>query len=96
MEYIKVKWIHSFLDEPVLLYSEIDEQRWELRSVEVFADGRIGYANGEISTETTGLSEDPIPQLKDIAADPEFQPEEISKDEFEVVWAKALAGPEKS
>lgn len=95
MGYIKVKWIHSFVDEPVLLYSEIDEQRWELRSVEVFADGRIGYADGEMSTETTRLAEAPIPELKEIAADPQFQPEVISKDEFEAVWARALAGPKE-
>jgi len=96
MEYIKVKWIHSFSDEPVLLYSEIDEERWEQRKVEVFADGRIGYAGGEISTENTGLGEVPILQLKEIAADPQFQPEVISKDEFEVVWARALAGHKKN
>ncbi len=44
MKYIKVKWLHSHPDEPVLLYSELDKDRWETRKVEVFADGRIGFA----------------------------------------------------
>ena len=45
MRYIKVKWIHSYPDEPVLLYSEIDDSGWEVRKVEVFPDGAYGYAN---------------------------------------------------
>ena len=27
MTYIKVRWIHSHADEPILLYSELDEGR---------------------------------------------------------------------
>jgi hypothetical protein len=42
MIYLKVKWNHSFSDEPVLLYSELDRKRWELRKIEVFPNGRMG------------------------------------------------------
>jgi len=42
MTYLKVKWIHSHPDAPVLLYSELDRERWEVRKVEVFRDGSLG------------------------------------------------------
>jgi hypothetical protein len=34
MSYLKVKWNRSFPDEPMLLYSELDRERWEVRKVE--------------------------------------------------------------
>ena len=36
MTYIKVQWIHNFEDEPILLYSELDSMRNEVRKVEVY------------------------------------------------------------
>jgi hypothetical protein len=33
MSYLKVKWNRSFPDEPMLLYSELDRERWEVRKV---------------------------------------------------------------
>jgi hypothetical protein len=90
MTYIRVKWIHSFSNEPVLLYSELDRQGWEQRKVEIFADGSMGYADANTSSMGTKLSEETIPTLIEISADPQFQPEEICGDEFELVWAKAI------
>jgi hypothetical protein len=88
MKYIKVKWLHSNPDEPVLLYSELDKDRWETRKVEVFADGRMGFASATEATPSTGtrLSIEPLPTLNEIARDPQFQPVEITKDEFEKLW----------
>jgi hypothetical protein len=91
MTYLKVKWIHSYPDQPVLIYSELDRERWELRKVEVFRSGRMGYADPEVEVGDTGLSEVPLPPLEKIADDPVFEPEIISKAEFEKVWAKATA-----
>ena len=91
MTYLKVKWIHAYVDEPVLIYSELDDERWELRKVEIFPDGRMLYADPEVEFEKTGLSTMPLPSLEEIAADPEFEPEVISKAEFEKVWAMATA-----
>jgi hypothetical protein len=72
MEYIKVKWLHSHPDEPVLLYSELDDNRWETRKVEVFADGSIGFASAteDTSSTNTKLSIVPIPTVEEIASDP--------------------------
>ena len=35
MTYIRVEWKYSFANEPVWLYSELDDLRWEVRKVEV-------------------------------------------------------------
>ena len=44
MRYLRVHWNHNHPDEPVAMYSELDDQSWELRKVEFFPDGRIGHA----------------------------------------------------
>jgi hypothetical protein len=88
MTYIKVKWIHSNSNEPILLYSEIDEERMEQRKVEIFADGRYDYASSSESAGSTRLGEVPIPALSEIASDPQFEPVKIPKQEFEEVWEK--------
>ena len=88
MKYICVKWNHKHQDEPVLLYSELDAGRWEKRKVGVFRDGHNGFASIDESAGSTRLGEEPIPPLAEIASDPQFQPAEITKQEFEEVWAK--------
>lgn len=81
-----IKWVHSFVSEPVLIYSEIDDERWELRKMEIYADGRIGFANRSDSGGGSGLSTEPLPSLAEIATDPQFKPVEIDQAEFERVW----------
>jgi len=94
MDCIKVKWVHSHSGEPVLLYSELDKDRWETRKVEVFADGRIGFASATEMTPSTKtkLSLEPLPTLGEIASDSQFQPIEITRDEFEEVWSNRRSG----
>jgi hypothetical protein len=86
MSYIRIRWKHEFSGEPALLYSELDENRWEIRKVEVFPDGHRGYASAAGSFGGTGLSVEPIPPLAEIAANPEFEPAEIGRQEFEHIW----------
>jgi hypothetical protein len=88
MQYIKVKWVHSHPDEPEWLYSELDDERWERRKVEVYADTTCSFANSDQATGTSKLSVEPIPTLEEIASDPQFIPQEITSQEFEDVWAK--------
>lgn len=92
MIYMKAWWHHDSTDEPVLLYSELDAQRWEIRSVEVFRDGRIGYASEAESAGPTMLGQLPVPEFDEIRADPEFDVEEITREEFEAVWERRAAG----
>jgi len=89
MRYLRVRWLHGLADEPVLLYSELDEAGYEVRKVEEYADGHRDVANSGGDTGSTFLSESPIPPLESINSQPEFDGEEITADEFERVWAEA-------
>jgi len=95
MRYIAVEWLHDYPDEPILFYSELDEDRWELRKVEVFRDGTQHFADALHETDQTALSSEPIPSLEEIASDPEFNPKEISQAEFEIVW-RSVTRPAQS
>lgn len=88
MQYIKVKWMHSHRDEPMWLYSELNEDRWETRKVEVFPDGTCGFAGPGGAAATSKLSIEPLPTLEEIASDPQFSPQEISQQEFEEMWER--------
>lgn len=88
MKYIRVKWKHTNPDEPVWLFSELDPEGRELRKMECFKNGFCDYATKTESTGSTALSTGPIPDLSVIARDPEFEPVEIPKEEFEKVWKK--------
>ncbi len=87
--YIRVLWLHSSPDYPVELISEIDGQRYEVRKVEIWADGRTGYASRSEEVGGTGLGRRPVPPFSEIAADPQFKPYEISEAEFERHWCGA-------
>lgn len=86
MQYIAVRWIHSESEDPIELFCELDHDRFEVRKVEVYGDGRIDFACAEMETGDTRLGECEVPPLKEIAADPEFEPREISAAEFEAIW----------
>jgi len=61
MTYLKCSWNHSFPDAPITLYSELDDQRWELRKVEVFRDGTMGYADRSKEVGGSMLGLEPVP-----------------------------------
>lgn len=90
MNYIKGKWIHDFLDEPIWLYCELDDSRFETRKIEVFRDGRYAFAD-DVTSHGTELSYVEIPSLSSINEDPQFDTVEITAEEFELVWETAHA-----
>jgi hypothetical protein len=87
MQYVHIKWIHSFLDEPIDIYAEIDDNRWEIRKIEVFKSDRVGCACLSQSSALTKLGIEPIPTIEEISNDPQFVAKEISKKDFEEVWS---------
>lgn len=89
MRYLEVRWDHSLPDEPVLIYSEIDDDGWEVRKVEQYASGRRDLAGPDILTGSTVLSETQLPRLAEINAQSEFGGRLITREEFEAVWADA-------
>jgi hypothetical protein len=89
MKYIRVKWKHDRPAAPALIYSELDTDQREQRRVEVFSDGHIGYVDKKQETGDTMLGLEPLPNLAKVAMDPQFEVSEISKEDFDVLWAGA-------
>lgn len=87
--YFACHWHHTLPEEPVELYGELDEGRWEVRKIEVYRDGQavvLGPKDLEPGAKT--LAEAPIPTLEEIAADPQFEAREITREEFEALWKR--------
>jgi len=84
--YLSVKWVHSNSEYPILLVSELNEERVELRKLEYFKSGDVGIASRKKSTHGTMLGTEPVPQLNDINQDRQFEGTEISKADFESQW----------
>jgi hypothetical protein len=92
--YLKVEWFHDFAEEPVEVFSEVGDDGYEIRKVEVFRDGQLEYADEHHEAMGTRLSEVPVGTVEDIAAQSEFRPHVISEQEFEETWARAIAARE--
>ncbi|CCD99653.1 conserved hypothetical protein [Bradyrhizobium sp. STM 3809] len=84
--YIRVRWLHDLEDEPVELWSELDGERFETRKLEIFRNGRIGFASASETTEGTALGEIAVPPLDEIVRDRAFVAEEVSQEAFELRW----------
>lgn len=90
MKYIKVNWKHDFQNEPIILYSELDKEMNEIRKVEVYRNNVLGFAYKNISVNGTFLSKTKIIELSEINKDAQFLASEIKKEEFELIWRKAI------
>lgn len=90
--YMMVTWHHHFPDEPVFLFSEVEQGR-EVRKVEVYGDGSRGFADTVSAKGSTQLSETLMPTMDEIAMDPEFTPKLITQEEFEAQWSAAVNSP---
>jgi hypothetical protein len=88
MRYLYVKWVHKDPSAPVHIYSEIGDDSYERRKVEVYKDGRKGYADSSGEFGGTALGVMPVPSLEDIAAQPGYEPKVISAEEFQNIWMK--------
>ena len=88
--YIRVRWLHTSPDDPVDLWSELDADREEVRKVEIWSDGRVGYASIAGEVGGTRLGEVPVPALHEINLDPQFQAETITNADFEMCWIDAI------
>jgi hypothetical protein len=95
MEYLKARWLHANVDDPVWLFSEIGPDRYEIRKVEVWEDGRTGWADANEAHGSTMLGTDSVPPICEIATNPEFEAMLISRRNFERVWSERL-GPATS
>ena len=90
MKYLRVAWIHDFDDEPSMIFSEIDNSRYEKRKIEIYSDDSFGLADQNLEFGGTRLGLEPIPEINEIKIDQQFIPEYISKEEFEDAWSQYL------
>jgi hypothetical protein len=86
MKYIRLKWNHTNPDEPVYIFSELDDKGKEIRKIECFRNGFCDVANAEVRSGTASLTTLPLPPLAVLTRDPEFKGVEIPREEFEDVW----------
>lgn len=84
--YIDVAWVHHFPSEPVRLVSELDSEGRELRKLEFFRDGLVGFADRESEVRGTRLSETPLPSVAQINEDSQFIARNTSAEQFESLW----------
>lgn len=87
--HVKIEFTEAMPEEPILLYSELDEYRRELRKVEVFADGSHGYAE---PTESAGGTRLGRTNLKTSAAGAHTRTE-IDAAQFEQIWLRRKDAP---
>ncbi|UWQ06668.1 DUF6881 domain-containing protein [Aliiroseovarius crassostreae] len=72
-------------------YAEVNSDLFAVRVVEVGVDGRLGYADLDKPDGECGavLPEKEFPEPDNLPIEPgKFVSEEISKSEFDMIWAK--------
>ena len=89
MIYLNVHWDHDSEIRPVAFYCEMEDDRMEVRKVELFADGSFGYANEKRSSGKTTLGALPMLTVAELTASPNCEAHEITRDEFEEIWRLA-------
>ncbi|WP_334068730.1 DUF6881 domain-containing protein [Burkholderia cepacia] len=90
--FIDVEWVHDFESEPIRLVSQLDNERYEVRKLEFFRDGRVGYADGHKSAMGTQLGKRPVPLLDEINSDAQFDARSIESTYFERLWCQHAPG----
>jgi hypothetical protein len=88
MKYLHIKWHKAAGGDPLHLYSELDDQRYERRKVEIFGDGRRGFADASEEAGGTALGTLPVPMLDELAGDADYEARAISQDDFQRIWLK--------
>lgn len=87
--YLACRWTHSNAEDPVLILSELDGARYEVRKVHEFADGRLERAD-RITEATTSLSWATTPSEAELDPQADFEARPLTADEFEDYWRRAM------
>ena len=81
MLYYKTIWNHRNDCDPIIMYSEIDEERYETKRLDIYYNGHVAYFDNRTPLE---LGEAPYPSDFDaINATGQFDVSEISVIDFE-------------
>lgn len=90
MKYLHIQWMHDLPDAPTDVYAELDDDRMEIRKIEMFGDGSIGYALLGLSTESTSLRSSPVPYVSQLNQDPKAMARDLEWHEFDDLWDKVV------
>jgi hypothetical protein len=71
-----------------MIVSEIDDNRYETRKIEIWRNGKSGYALHGNEFNGCALGITPIPEIDDINNDPQFRMWMIDKIDFERFWVQ--------
>ena len=74
---------------PVKTLHELDDDNFENRKVEIYADGKFGLAGEGVEVGKTWLSPERFEKIEEINAHGGFLARKIRNDEFEEEWRKA-------
>ena len=74
-------------------YDELDADRYSMRGVRKYRDGRLEACSYASESWRDEMPEGPFPPIDEINHDAEFSAKEISKAEFEAVWGLATRSP---
>lgn len=73
MRYIDVMWLHHDPEYPIRLVSEIDSDDYEIRKLEFFQDGSVGFASATASQHGVELGTVPVPSISEIVGMEDFR-----------------------
>lgn len=94
MRFGHTQWHHDNPTTPTEIYAEYDDAGWQLRKVEMFADGRITFADVNRSSGDTLLAEKALDFEEALVkfADPQAKLtlQEIDKATFEKIWQSTV------
>jgi hypothetical protein len=88
MRYVKIINISNCLE--LNFYIELSNDNMESRKVELANGGILGFANTEISFHGTTLADTALLMDQEINSDPDTEIYDISKEEFELIWAQVV------
>jgi len=77
--YFHAAWFNANEDEPVEYYDELDADRYCMRCVRKYRDGRLEACSYASDNWRDEMPEGPIPPTADINRDPQFSAKGISK-----------------
>lgn len=92
--YVKLLYKHTIKDWPVIHLAELDEERFEIRTVDVYENNKYGYAYDKIECNAF-LSDSSCPTKNEFYSSDEYDSDstdcfDITKEEFESEWEKAM------
>ena len=89
MKYFRIDWIHEYPDDPIRLYSEVGQDGYETRRVDIYRDGRAVCISEQTQDDDNLLSDQVYPSLQELNSKDEWdetRAQEIARKEFETIW----------